>query len=350
MNLTLPLISILFAALPATSTYKLNSYGFGSGGTAGSSTSTYSLEGITGEIVGASSSTSTYTVKPGFIETQQGNVPKVTLDNNSGVYYNKLHFVIDTQSNPTDATYALQISTDINFVSNVNYIKSDLTVGSTLALTDYQTYSQWGGASGSNVIGLTPGTTYYVRSKVTTGKYTETGYGPAGSQATASPSITFSLSASDSSNPPTVALGTLATSNPPTVAPVTINLSLDTNAVSGGNVYISGKNAGLKSPTVAGALINSATADLSSAASGFGVQKNSITQGSVGTLSVINPPYGSTANNVGLVDTTIRSIFTSSGPLTGASATVKVIAKATLQTPAASNYSETFTLIAAGTF
>lgn len=125
---------LVFATLPSTSNYQLNSYGFGSGGTANASTSTYALEGNAGGLGGNTGSTSTYQLKPGFVETQQAHVPKIaSFDNGSGVYYNKLHFVIDTQGNPTDALYALSISTD-NFGSNIRYVKSDLTVGTTLTL------------------------------------------------------------------------------------------------------------------------------------------------------------------------------------------------------------------------
>src|SRR5437016_121017 len=132
---SLLLLPLVFGALPATTNYQLNSYGFGSGGTAGTSTPTYSIEGISGELSGQTSSTTTYTQRPGFIETQQANVPQLSsFDNGSGRYYNKLHFVIDQQSNPSDALYALQISTASDFSSNVNYVKSDLTIGPSLVL------------------------------------------------------------------------------------------------------------------------------------------------------------------------------------------------------------------------
>src|SRR4051812_33396932 len=135
----------LFAVFPTTTNYTLNSYGFGNGGTANSVTSNYALEGITGEVGGQNSATSTYTAKPGFNETQQANLPKIlSFNNNSGVYYNKLHFVIDEQGNPSDALYAMSISTD-NFSSDIRYVKSDLTVGSSLTLSDYQDYATWGG-------------------------------------------------------------------------------------------------------------------------------------------------------------------------------------------------------------
>ncbi|MBA3757843.1 hypothetical protein H0X09_03190 [Candidatus Saccharibacteria bacterium] len=181
-----------FAQLPATSNYQLNSYGFGSGGTAGSSTATYSLEGISGEQSGTTASTATYSAKPGFIETQQANVPTITLTNPSN-FYDKLKFVIGQQNNPSDAKYALQISTTSNFSSNINYVKTDLTIGPTLTVADYQTYATWGGASGANIIGLSASTTYYIRSKATQGQFTESGYGPSSSAATVGQSISFCL-------------------------------------------------------------------------------------------------------------------------------------------------------------
>src|SRR5581483_6281823 len=170
-------LPLLFAALPGTSNYQLNSFGFGSGGAANSTTSNYALEGEAGQAAGGSS-TSTYNLKPGYIETQQAQVPKISaFDNGSGRYYNRLHFVIDTQSNPTDALYALQISTSSNFSTGVNYVKSDLTIGPTLTVADYQTYAAWGGSGGSIVTTLSPSTTYYLRAKATQGKFTESAYG-----------------------------------------------------------------------------------------------------------------------------------------------------------------------------
>ncbi|HZL08303.1 MAG TPA: hypothetical protein VFC50_03855, partial [Candidatus Dormibacteraeota bacterium] len=260
----LPIGLIVFAALPATSTYQLNSYGFGSGGTADSTTSNYALEGGSGELGGQTAATATYSIKPSFVQTQQANVPKIaTFDNGSGSYYNKLHFVIDQQSNPSDALYALSISTD-NFSSDIRYVKSDLTVQSSLSVADYQTYTTWGGAAGANIIGLLPNTTYYLRAKVTQGKFTESGYGPAVSVATANPQLSFSLS-TNLENLGSLPAGSVIS------APTTIDVGFATNAASGGDVYINGLNTGLRSPK-ASFTIPSATGDLSSLGNGFGAQ------------------------------------------------------------------------------
>jgi len=332
---------LLFAALPATSTYQLNSYGFGSGG-GSSTTSNYAIEGITGEIGGATSTTATYNIKPGFNETQQANVPKISaFDNGSGVYYNKLHFVIDKQSNPTDALYALQISTSSNFLTGVNYVKSDLTIGPSLTLTDYQTYTAWGGASGSNIVGLTANTTYYLRAKATQSKYTESMYGPSLSAATVNPSLSFSVT------PTNIDMGNLAVGSVVN-APSTIDITFATNALSGGDVYLSGLNGGLHSPARS-RTITSATGDISSLSHGFGARITSIGQ-TTGTFSKVSPYDNVTVNNIGIIDTTIRRIFTTTGPVTGGTGSVIVQAKADISDPAAGDYAETLTMIASASY
>lgn len=339
---------VFFSALPATSNYKLNSYGFGSGGTANSQTATYSLEGTSGEISGQTTSTVNAKTKPGFIETQQANVPKLaSIDNNGGQYYNKLHFVIDNQSNPTDATFLISASTD-NFVTDIRYLQPDGTLSTTLATNDYQTYAAWGGSSGSLMIGLLPSTTYNVRLRATQGKFSESAYGPISSQATAAPSLTFSLVTSAQPSPPySVSLGTLSAGTVNTT-PDTINTVLTTNATTGGDVYLSSQNGGLKSSATS-YQINAVSNDLSSVSEGFGAQNSSIGQTSGGPYSVVSP-YNGSANNVGIINTITRSLYTSSTPITGGSGTLLLKAKSKSTSVAATDYQEILTFVAAGNF
>jgi len=255
------------------------------------------------------------------------------------VYYNKLHFVIDQQSNPTDALYAVSISTD-NFASNVNYVKSDLTVGASLTLTDYQTYASWGSASGVNIIGLQPSTTYYLRIKATQGKFTESGYGPVASVATVAPQLSFSISTN------TVNMGSLLTGTVVN-SPSTIDITFATNAASGGDVYINGKNNGLLSTTKSNT-ITSATGDLSVLSRGFGAKVTAVgsTSGSFASVS----PYNGASNNVGLTDTTIRRIITATGPTVGGTGSVQLKAKSSVNDPAATDYTDTLTMLASASF
>lgn len=331
---------LLFAVLPGTANYRLNGYGFGSGGTANSTTSNYAIEGVSGELSGQTPGTANYSAKPGFIETTQANVPKIAaFDNGSGVYYNKLHFVIDEEDNPADALYALSISTD-NFSSNINYVKNDLTVTGTLSLTDYQTYTTWGGASGANIIGLLPNTTYYLRVKATQGIYTESGYGPIVSAITANPSLSFSVTTSP------LNLGSLVAGSVVN-SPSTIDITFATNALSGGDVFINGKNNGLFS-LLSTSTITSATADLGVAARGFGA-KVTATGSTSGSFTSVSP-YNGASDNVGLTDTIIRRIITATGPVVGGTGSVQLKAKSASTDPAATDYTETITMLASASF
>ena len=342
MNFNRAFISglLILAALPGTTNYKLNSFGFGSGGPSGSSTSNYRVEGITGETNGQVTSTATYKDKPGFIQTQQANVPIAPTLTNPSSYYDKLKLVINPSANPTDATFAIAISAD-NFVSDTRFIKNDHTVEVALTTADYQTYSTWGSAGGFNIIGLAPNTTYTVKAKATQGRFTESAYGPTASAATVGQQITFSLSTNSE------AMGNLL---PATVtnSPTNVAANIATNADSGGNVYINGLNTGLRSAT-ASFTIASATADLAAAPSGFGVQAASVTQSSGGPLSSVSP-YNGSAQNVGITDTVLRTIFQTSAPIVGGQGTFTIMAKAASTTPAASDYLETLTVIAAAVF
>ena len=339
-----------FAALPSTTNYQLNSYGFGSGGSSNSSTGDYSLEGITGEISSQSDSTAAYTLKPGYVETQQADVPKVTLTNPSN-YYDKLHFVIDQQSNPTDALYALQVCIGADWTPTCSgttmYVKSDDTLGVTLTTADYQTYTAWGGASGTNMIGLASNTTYYLRAKATQGKFTESAYGPSSNAATVGQSISFCLYTNAScglgghAENLNLLAGSVATSG-------NIGVDFATNADAGGSVYVYSTGA-LTSTSRPGTPISSNTADLSSAAKGYGAQVVSVSQTSGGPLGKLSP-YDLGTNNVGQLSTTVNTILSSSSPLVGGQAAIQLQAKSDNVTKAASDYTDTITIVAAASF
>jgi hypothetical protein len=362
MNRVFSLLSagaMLFAVLPAnspqTTTYGLQSYGFGSGGTANSTTSTYALEGQAGDFNGASAvNGTTDSTRPGYIVDQQANVPKFSsIDNASGIYYNKLHFVIDQQNNPSDAKYLIAVSTSATLTSSGEftsplYLHTDGTLQASFTTADYQTYAGFGGATGSIVIGLNQNTSYYFHLKATQGKFTESGYGPVVNQPTAPATLTFSLVTSANGTPPfTVGLGTLNAGTINTSAQ-TINTSLSTNGTSGGDVYIKGQNGGLLSSSTT-YKIAALSADLSAAGEGFGARNNSVTQSSGSTYSVV-APYNTGGTTVGIIDSTTRSLYTVSGPVTGGAGVLALLAKAASTDIAASDYQEVLTFIAAANY
>lgn len=334
----------MLLALPSSTNYKLDAYGFGAGGGANVSSTNYSLEGILGETSGNQSSTS-YRSQSGLLFMQEANVPGAPTFSNPSSYYNKLLIILNTSNNPSDATFAIAISDD-NWVTT-EWVQNDDTVGPTLGIEDYQTYANWGSGSGTLIIGLTPSTTYKVRVKARQGDYTETGLGPEASAATSAPSLTFDIDVGptdvESSAPYIVPMGDLTIGSVNT-ANDKIWIDFETNADDGGMVYVYGLNGGLRS-TETNYTITSSTANLSSASEGFGIRENTATN-----LTFVSP-YNVASDNVGVVDTTIRELLSSSNaPVVSGRASVLIKAKAKNTTPTSADYADTLTLIASGTF
>lgn len=332
---------ILFS-IPTSSNYMLKSYELDGSGGVGQSAN-YKSETGTAPMAGEQKSAS-YTVDGGLIFTQQANVALATLTN-GGSWYNKLLLTLDPQNNPSDTQFAVAISTD-DFATT-QYLQNDGTVGSSLGSEDWQTYSAWGSGSGSYVIGLTPGTTYKVKIKSRQGDFTEGPYGPVASGTTSNSTLSFDIdvssSDSETSAPYTVSLGSLSAGSV-TTAPNKIWIDLGTNAENGGFVYIYDAYAGLKSTNV-NYTISSSSTNLTGATEGYGLQVSSTSN-----LTAV-APYDGSSENVGAVDSTIRTILNSgNAPVSSGRSSIQVKAKSATQTPAANDYVDTLTIIATGSF
>lgn len=340
---------VFLFVFPASTNYQLKDFSFGGGGEENMASGSYALDGISGEQSSSAASSPSYVVTSGLLPTQQANVPPAPAFTNPNNYYNKLKIILNTGGNPTDTKFAIAISTD-NFVTT-NYIQSDNTVGAVLGSEDYQTYAAWGGGSGFLVIGLTPSTTYKVKVKAMQGKFTETGYGPVATVATVSPQLSFDIdiSATDSdTNPPfTISFSSL-TAGTVFDSPEKIWVDFETNGESGGRVYIYGQNGGLLSAEKT-ATISSVSGDLASLGIGFGAQGSTATQGSGGPLTIASP-YNGSSQVVGVIDTSIRDIFTTTAPIVAGRASLTLKAKSNAITPASADYSEQITMIASGSF
>ncbi len=79
----------VFAAAPAGTNYKLESYGVGSGGTSNSTSSSYALEGISGEVSGTQMSGTTYRAGAGLIPTQLAKVDTSRLLSIISIYFTR---------------------------------------------------------------------------------------------------------------------------------------------------------------------------------------------------------------------------------------------------------------------
>ncbi len=215
------------ASLPSSTNYKLQNYTFGAGGVKDASSTNFKLNGIAGEVEFGRPSSTNFKAGSGLTFLMKSNVPGAPTFTNPSSNYDRLQFIINTSNNPTDTTYALQISTDSSFATNINYVKSDNTIGSTLILTDFKSYTAWGGGSGNYVTGLVQGTTYYLRVKARQGNYTESEYGPSASATTSNASLTFSVNSS------TLTFNNLNAGNSFTDSSKSTILTTSTNAYNG---------------------------------------------------------------------------------------------------------------------
>lgn len=327
---------LIVAAFSSSTSYNLNSYSVGPGGTNNASSSSYDLQGTAGEQSNDSTASTTYTTKNGHIQTEQLNVPGgPTLGNGSSTFYNKLSCIIDTSNDPTDTTYAIKVYNNTTLATN--YVQASDALGASAV---YQTYSFWGSGSGFTIIGLNPSTSYSVSVSAKQGQFTNTEYGPTTTLATVSPNITFSVSP-NSSSLGTVLPATVVTSS-------ALSFTYVTNAASGGDVYVAGKNNGLYS-TSKGTTIAAVTGNLASLGSGFGVQAYNPGQTSGGPLATVSP-FNGTSNNVGAESTTFQPIFATTAAIVGGTANANVQAKVLSSTTAATDYNEVLTFIASASF
>jgi hypothetical protein len=339
---------LIFLALPASTSYELKDFGFGSGGGSGTSTN-YGITGISGEQSAGKLSGTTYDLGSGMVFTNQANVPSAPSFTNPANYYNKLLVTLVPGENPSDTLYAIAISSD-NFVTT-SYVQSDDTVGATLGAEDYQTYTNWGGVSGTLIIGLSANTTYKVKVKAIQGSKTETDYGPVATQSTVGAKLSFDIDVSASDTETAAPFATnLGNLNPGNVTNSTeqIWIDFDTNAENGGRVYIKGANAGLQSVR-AGYTISSVSGNLAALQEGFGLQGVSATQSAGGPFT-LTPAYSLTSDNVAISDTTVREVFTAPSPVANGRGRLLLKAKASSVTPAASDYQEVLTIITSASF
>lgn len=340
-------VSISFAAPPTSTNFKIEEYGFGSGGIASASSTNFLLYGLTGEVETGSPSSTNFIALPGLTYTLQPNIPAPTVTNPSN-FYNKLNVVVNNGGYPSDTTFAIQVaSNSASFTSNVYYVQADHTLGFSPV---FQTYASWGSGSGFTMIGLYPGTTYYVRAAAKRGVYQQGPWSATAFAATSNSTFTFSLQTTSQPTPPfSVNIGTL-TPGSVTTSSDKVTATISTNATGGGLVYLFGTNNGLRSTYAGNYTITSASNDLSAALEGYGARGTTVTQVSGGPMQLISP-YNGASNNVGIIDTAKRTLADSSSqPVTSGEVSFELKAKARDTTPSATDYTDILTIIATGSF
>lgn len=333
----------LFAASPSSTNYILRNYDLGSGGTGSSSSTSYKLNGVSGSQSGSLQTSTNYDQSSGHQNVQNAAVPAAPTVSNPSSYYDRLKVVLNVGTDPTDTKYLIAVSSD-NFVTSY-YVQTDNSISTNVSLTNYQTYTAWGSASGFTMLGLLPSTTYQVKVKALQGNFSGSAFGPTGSAATVAPSLTLSLTTTLTASPPFSVNFTSLTAGSVVNGDADAILGITSNAVNGGNIYLESTNAGLHS-NAAGTTVNSATANLTSASSGYGAQVTTATQSSGGPLTS-QSPYNGSSNNVGGLTNSLQMLLSTGGPITTGSATIRLMAKVDAITPSASDYSDTLTFVAA---
>ncbi|MEK7602932.1 MAG: hypothetical protein AAB459_01640, partial [Patescibacteria group bacterium] len=337
---------LLFASNPTSTNFTLKAYDFGGGGDSTGSTN-FNLNSTVGTQNGSDATSTNFTLKSGQKTTQEAKVTSAPTFTNPSSEYRRLRIVINTNGNTSDTLYAVAISPD-GFVSTTNFVKADSTIGTTLILADYRTYASWGGASGVWVNDLSANTTYTVKVRAFQGDFSETPYSPTANAATVLPTLTFSVTTSLTGTPPFAANFSSLVAGSVVSADADALIGLTTNALLGGAVYIKGLNTGLLSASES-YTIASATADLTAAESGYGAQVVSVTQSSGGPFSSLSP-YDGSSNNVGVLSANFDDILNTPAAVTTGDATIRFKAKSSGDSLAASDYTDTISLVAAMSF
>lgn len=344
--LVLLLPTTAYASVPQSATYRLDAYGFTAGGGGGSSAN-YEAEIVIGAPDTGLPSSTSYLGWLGLTGRRQANVPPAPTFTNPSSFSDRLLVQLNVGANPSDATFAVALSTD--GFATWQWVKSDNTLGASLTAGDYRTYTGWGSGTGTYVLNLAHTTTYQARVLASRGYATESRLGPSASAATVVPALTFDIDIAatdtETSEPYSVALGNLAPASV-TTASNRIWFDIATNGVNGATVWVRAAVPSLVGDG-SGATIPSVTGNLTSLSEGWGLQVASLTQ-TTGSLSASSPFNGS-AENVGILTTTFQPVATAAGQLVGGRGSIFVKAKP-LSDQAADSYQSQLTLVASASF
>lgn len=381
--------SIVFAETLESGNYKIDGANLTNGGQPKTSgTGNYSLLETIGDFSGDPRATSAnYQTKLGTVDVFTASVPKISCfeTNTSGTSnctsgpayvnsngmvtvcgpsgcYDRARFEIDTQNNPDDTLYSIQISTD-NFASDIRYIDGVTKRPTNIAgitVADFLTKSSWESTT-TNILGLESDTTYYVRATALHGDFTQSSAGPSLSATTSLPTMTYDLdiapttgSTTESGAPYTVTFSNnskLIQTGPTQTSDDLIWLDANTNAQGGMAILMKGLNGGLDSAT-ASYTIPSITADLDGTSEGFGVQNYQVSQlyntgSGNGSLSVLvpNSNYTGSGNSVGIIDTFFSKVYEADGPIHTGRTSLLLKARASSSAGEATDYFETITIV-----
>jgi hypothetical protein len=150
----------------------------------------------------------------------------------------------------------------------------------------------------------------------------------------------------------TDALGTLSSSAVVT-SPTPRTATVNTNATSGWQVWAKDLNTGLTSATASSTIASTTPGSNSTLTNGVNGYNTGVTTSQVGgsgTITVAAPFVGTGAGQGGGLDTSLRTVATSTGTADTAVLTIKNNVSISPTQAAASDYTDTITIIGAGLF
>lgn len=249
---------------------------------------------------------------------------------------------------PTGGTAWPGIGTATNVTGQVvTFPSSDLTVGTLYCFnwTNAAAVTIKSSASANNAGSVTTQTS--APATIDTGDYTTSSINDDQIVVTATVPQSFSFALSGNTDP----LGTLSTGSV-TSSPTPRTATVNTNAKNGWLVWARDANTGLTSASASktiASLTPGTNSTVSSGTEGFNTGVTSSQAGGSGTITVATAFVGGGTNGGGL-DTSLRALATSNGTAQNAVLTLTNNIAISSLTPAATDYSDTITVVGAGLF
>lgn len=250
---------------------------------------------------------------------------------------------------PTGGTAWPSIATATNVTGQaVTFPSGDLTVGTLYCFNWSSTSAVTTASSANSSLGGTITTQTSVPATIDTAAFTTATVTSDQIAVSATVPSTFSFALSGTTD----ALGTLSTSSV-TSSPTPRTATVNTNAKNGWMVWAKDANTGLTS-SAASSTIASTTpgtnSTLSAGTAGYNMGVTNSQVGGSGTITVATPFVGGSTGKGGGLDTTLRSIATSTGTADTAVLTLTNNVAIGATTAAATDYADTITVVGAGLF
>lgn len=250
---------------------------------------------------------------------------------------------------PTSATAWLGIGTATAAAGQVvTFPSTDLVVGTLYCFnwTNTAAVSVQAGASGSNSGTIT--TRDSGPTTIDTASFSTASISDDQIVVTATVPQTFSFAISANSD----SLGSLATGSV-SVSPTPRTATVNTNAKNGWYVWARDSNTGLTSASAAATIASTtpgANSTLSAGTEGYNTGVTQTQSSGTGVLTVATPFVGGSTGRGGGLDTSLRTLVSSTGTANGAVVTLTNNAAISSSTAAASDYTDTITVVGAGLF